>query len=307
MKTKFYVLAALLLTGALNAILAETKEKIYPAEGGTLDKALGYDDKTHIFVSKDKFESAVPGNIVRVHGWNTGDGAHKMLLGYQVCSGTVDENKAYLPGGEKRDITWTKGIGDDQYYDFYLTKDMLDAIRTGYPNCAGSGVGRDFRIYGEGITANVVDLVQPGLAGSFHEPFKTVWKGLLWVDGGEYWNSCDINKATLAPFGDFSNVKAIRFYHGGDHTNYLIKLFKDGWGDGNVIANSEGNPENFKNYANYAELILTDELRTVLKNVTSVLHLQGHKTVDENASFNLTDVVFVTYSPDDCPNCFYVY
>ncbi len=305
MKTKFYVLAALLLTGALNAILAETKVKIYPAGEGVLAKDLGYDDYTHIFVSKDKLESAVPGNIIRVHGWNTGAGAHKMLLGYQVCPpNTVLSENAYLPGGEIRDITWTKGIGDDQYYDFYLTKDMLDAIRYGGPNCAGEGVGRDFRIYGEGITANVVDLVQPGLAGSFHEPFKTVWKGLLWVD--EKWNSCDINKATLAPFGDFSNVKAIRFYHEGDHTNYLIKLFKDNvWGEENVIANSDGNPENFKNYANYAELILTDELRTVLRNVTSVLHLQGHKK--ENASFNLTDVVFVTYSPDGCSNCFYVY
>jgi hypothetical protein len=196
----------------------------------------------------------------------------------------------------------------DKYYDICLTKDMLDAIRYGGPNCGDGSMGRDFRIYGEGITINVVDLIQPGLAGSFHEPFKTVWKGLLWVDGGVYWNSCDINKTTLAPFGDFSNVKAIRFYHEGNHANYLIKLFKDNvWGEENVIANSDGNPDNFKNYPYYAELILTDELRTVLKNVTSVLHLQGHKTNDSYDSFNLTDVVFVTYSPDDCSNCFYVY
>ena len=292
MKTKFYVLAALLLTGALNAIWAETKVKIYPAVGDALDKALGYDDATHIFVSKDKFEY-------------TGDGAHKMLLGYRVCEGNVFDNNAYLPGGEIRDITWTVD-GTDKYYDFYLTKDMLDAIRYGGPNCTDGSMGRDLRIYGEGITANIVELIQPGLAGSFHEPFKTVWKGLLWVD--EEWNSRDITKATLAPYGDFSNVRAIRFYHEGNHANYYIKLFKDNvWGDGNAIANSEGNPANFKNYAYYAELILTDELRTSLSNVTSVLHLQGHKTVNENASFNLTDIVFVTYSPDDCPNCFYVY
>ena len=197
-----------------------------------------------------------------------------------------------------RNVEWTDG-----HYDICLTKDMLDSIRDGGPNCDGSRGGRDFRIYGEGITINVVDLIQPGRAGSFHEPFKTVWKGLFWVDE---WTTKEINKATLAPYGDFSNVRAIRFYHEGDHTNYLIKLFKDNvWGEENVIANSDGNPENFKNYANYAELILTDELRTVLRNVTSVLHLQGHKK--ENASFNLTDVVFVTYSPDGCSNCFYVY
>lgn len=306
MKTKFYVLAALLMASMAN-IMAEDKVVIHPSTyptPTTYDVVLGDDDTHHLFISKDKFVSAVPGNIIRVHGWNTGEGdiAHKMLLGYQVCPpNTVFSVNAYLPGGEIRDITWTDGC-----YDFYLTKDMLDAIRYGYPNCAGDGVGRDFRIYGENITVNMVELIQPGLAGSFHEPFKTVWKGLLQVDEG--WKSCDINKATLAPFGDFSNVKAIRFYHGGDHTNYLIKLFKDKvWGEGNDIANSEGNPENFKNYANYAELILTDELRTTLKNVTSVLHIQGHKTVNESASFNLTDVVFVTYSPDGCSNCFYVY
>ena len=305
MKTKFYVLAALLLASMVN-VVAEDKTVIHPRDYSyptktTEDVILGYNEANHLFIGKDKFVSAVPGNIIRVHGRNTGDGAHRMLLGYQVCeSNTVQSVNAYLPGGEIRDITWTEGC-----YDFYLTKDMLDAIRYGYPNCAGDGVGRDFRIYGENITVNMVELIQPGLAGSFHEPFKTVWKGLLWVDEG--WNSRDINKATLAPYGDFSNVRAIRFYHEGNHANYLIKLFKDEWGEGNVIANSEGNPANFKNYANYAELILTDELRTALSNVTSVLHLQGHKTVNENASFNLTDIVFVTYSPDGCPNCFYVY
>jgi hypothetical protein len=96
MKTKMYVLAALLMASMVNVVAEETT-KIHPASGDTYDVALGYDDNHHLFIGKDKFESAVPGNIVRVHGWNTGDGAHKLLLGYQVCSGTVDDNKAYLP------------------------------------------------------------------------------------------------------------------------------------------------------------------------------------------------------------------
>ena len=302
MKTKMYVLAALLMA-SMATVMAENKIVIHPSnypDPTTEDVSLGYNEEHHLFIGKNKFVSAVPGNIIRVHGSNTGDGAHKILLGYRVCEGNVFDNNAYLPGGEIRDITWTEGC-----YDFYLTKDMLDAIRYGGPNCGDGSMGRDLRIYGENITVNMVELIQPGLAGSFHEPFKTVWKGLLWVDGE--WNSRDINKATLAPYDDFSNVRAIRFYHEGNHTNYFIKLFKDEWGEVNVIANSEGNPDNFKNYAYYAELILTDELRTSLSNVTSLLHLQGHKTVNENASFNLTDVVFVTYSPDDCSNCFYVY
>ena len=236
--------------------------------------------------------SAVPGNIVRVHARNTGDGAHKMLLGYRVCSGTVDDNKAYLPGGEKRDITWTDG-----YYDFYLTKDMLDAIRTGGPNCGDGSMGRDFRIYGENITVNQVELIQPGLAGSFHEPFKTVWKGFKWVDG---WVTLDINKASLAPFGDFRNVKAIRFYHEANRTDFILRLILT-WDPEAYIATQES----MTRTSEYFELELTDEMRSQLAGIESLLPIQLSK--EGGSNFNLTDVVFVTYSPDGCDNCFYVY
>jgi len=292
MKTKMYVLAALLMASMANVMADETCTKIHPASGDVLDVALGYDDYHHLFIGKDKFESAVPGNIVRVHGWNTGEGAHKLLLGYQVCEGTVLTNKAYLPGGEIRDVEWNSG-----HYDLCLTKDMLDAIRYGGPNCAGDGVGRDFRIYGEGITINVVDLIQPGRAGSFHEPFKTVWKGLFWVDS---WTTKEINKATLAPYGDFSNVRAIRFYHEANRTNFTLNLIL-AWEPLTKVAD-----QSYMTLTNeYFELELTDAMRSQLAGIESVLYVQGNK--DSGDAFNLTDIVFVTYSPDDCSNCFYVY
>ena len=293
MKTKFYVLAALLMASMTNVMAEETCTKIHPASGDVYDVALGYDDYHHLFIGKDKFESAVPGNIVRVHGWNTGEGAHKLLLGYQVCEGTVFTNKAYLPGGEIRDVEWNSG-----HYDLCLTKDMLDAIRYGGPNCAGDGVGRDFRIYGEGITINVVDLIQPGRAGSFHEPFKTVWKGLFWVDE---WTTKEINKATLAPYGDFSNVRAIRFYHEANRTNFTLNLIL-AWGE---PPTKVADQSNMTLTNEYFELELTDAMRSQLAGIESVLYVQGNK--ESGTPFNLTDIVFVTYSPDDCPNCFYVY
>lgn len=294
MKTKMYVLAALLMASLTNLRADETSTRIFGVE----DKTLGYDNDHHLFIGKDQFESAVPGNIVRVHGWNTEGGTHKLLLGYRVCSGTVDEHKAYLPGGEIRDVEWSGGDGTKGYYDLCLTKDMLDSIRYGRPNCEGLAVGRDFRIYGEGITINVVDLVQPGRAGSFHEPFKTVWKGLFWVDS---WTTKDINKATLAPYGNFSNVRAIRFYHEAGRTDYIINLFKDAIE--NKIAGSEGGGMNLQD--TYAELILTNEMRSKLAACTDKLIVQGNK--QSGTPFNLTDIVFVTYSPDGCSNCFYVY
>lgn len=292
MKTKMYVLAALLMASLANVMADETCTKIHPASGDVLDVALGYDDYHHLFIGKDKFESAVPGNIVRVHGWNTGEGAHKLLLGYQVCEGTVLANKAYLPGGEIRDVEWNSG-----HYDLCLTKDMLDAIRYGGPNCAGDGVGRDFRIYGEGITINVVDLIQPGRAGSFHEPFKTVWKGLFWVDS---WTTKEINKATLAPYGDFSNVRAIRFYHEANRTNFTLNLIL-AWEPLTKVAD-----QSYMTLTNeYFELELTDAMRSQLAGIESVLYVQGNK--DSGDAFNLTDVVLLPISPDDCSNCFYVY
>ena len=245
-----------------------------------------------VFIGKNKFLSAVPGNIVRVHGWNTGDGAHRMLLGYRVCEGNVFDNNAYLPGGEICDITWTEGC-----YDFYLTKDMLDAIRYGGPNCGDGSMGRDLRIYGENITVNMVELIQPGLAGSFHEPFKTVWKGFFWVDS---WTTKEINKATLAPYGDFSNVRAIRFYHEANRTNFTLNLIL-AWDPLTKVADQS----NMTLTNEYFELELTDAMRSQLAGIESVLYVQGDKGSGD--AFNLTDIVFVTYSPDDCSNCFYVY
>ena len=292
MKTKFYVLAALLMASMVN-VMAEETTKIHPADGDHLDVALGYVD--HLFIGKDKFVSAVPGNIVRVYGWNTEGGTHKLLLGYRVCEGTVLTNKAYLPGGEIRDVEWSNG--DKGYYDICLTKDMLDAIRDGGPNCGDGSMGRDFRIYGEGITINVVDLIQPGLAGSFHEPFKTVWKGFKWVDG---WVTLDINKASLAPFGDFRNVKAIRFYHEANRTDFILRLILT-WTPEAYIATQESMTKTNE----YFELELTDEMRSQLAGIESLLPIQLSK--EGGSNFNLTDIVFVTYSPDDCSNCFYVY
>ena len=303
MKTKIYVLAALLMASMVN-IMAEDKIVIHPSDyptHETEDIVLGYNEAHHLFIGKDKFvsASAVPGNIIRVHGWNTGgDVAHKMLLGYQVCEGDVFTNKAYLPGGEIRDITWTV-VDKDSYYDFYLTKDMFDAIRYGYPNCKGDGVGRDLRIYGENITVNMVELIQPGLAGSFHEPFKTVWKGLFSVDK---WTTMEINKTTLAPFGDFRNVKAIRFYHEANRTNFTLNLIL-AWEPLTKVADQS----NMTLTKEYFELELTDAMRSQLAGIESVLYVQGNKGSDDDDAFNLTDVVFVTYSPDGCSNCFYVY
>jgi hypothetical protein len=251
----------------------DTKTCIHPASGsGTQNVALGYTDNAHLFISKDKFADAVPGNVVRLFGWNTGEGNHKLELGQRI----VGENPiTLLPSGELRDVSLTDG-----HYDIFLTQDLLDTIKS----------GRDFRVYGEGITINVVDLVQPGKASSLHDDIgNTVWMGYFWVDS---WSSIDLGKSIFEPYDDFSTIKAIRFYHEANRTEYIINIFKDAFGSDHKIAGSENGGMTVTK--DYAERTLTDADRTALAECTRIF-LQGDK--QSGSAFNLTDVVLVPF-PD---------
>ena len=270
MKKLFFFICLLALPMCIWA--DDTKTCIHPVSGsGAEDVALGYTDEAHLFISRSKFADAVPGNVVRLYGWNTGEGNHKLELGQQI----VGENPiTLLPSGELRDVSWTDG-----HYDIFLTQDLLDTIKS----------GRDFRVYGEGITINVVDLVQPGKAGSLHDDTgNTVWMGYFWVDS---WSTIDLGKSIFEPYDDFSTIKAIRFYHEADRTDYIINFFKDDFV--HKIAGSENGGMTVT--LTYAERTLKDADRIALAGCTSKIILQGHKS--SGTAFNLTDVVLVPF-PD---------
>ncbi len=280
MKTKTIILS-ILLALPMWTLADETKTKVFPTDAASRDVNLDYTNANCIFIGRALLSSAVPGNIIRLHGWNTGDAPRRILIG-QYKDG---ENIIALPGGETKDVTWSDGA-----YDFCLTKDMLYKIIDD---------NKDLRIFGEGITVNVVDLVQPGKTGAFHEPFNTIWEGLLWVDNNETWPSTEIYATTLSPHGDFSKIRAIRIYHDAAHNDYTINLLDNSWtniaGTGNTMTKHNG----------YVEVVLDNTMRGKLNSGNSV-RIQGHIETGI-AGFNIKDVVLIPFSPDGCDNCFYVY
>ena len=102
MKTKFYVLAALLMASMVNVMAEETCTKIWYDGEDWHDQAITYDKDNTLFINRDKFSSAVVGNAIKIYGFNTGEGAHKLYLG---------EYTKPLPGSDFRNPS---NINDDR-------------------------------------------------------------------------------------------------------------------------------------------------------------------------------------------------
>lgn len=114
-----------------------------------------------------------------------------------------------------------------------------------------------------------------------------VWTGYFWADEWNtmylYWNGYR--------YVDFNDVKAIRFYHQANRSNFVLNV-RDNWeGDGGVeIANigamtaGEG----------YMELPLTDFMR---EKIADSEHLLVQFNKEGGDPFNVTDIVLVMEEP----------
>ena len=139
-------------------------------------------------------------------------------------------------------------------------------------------------IGGNGFNALRVELVD-GKA-SLPEGVN-VWTGYFWADDWNtmylYWNGYR--------YVDFNDVKAIRFYHQANRSDFVLNV-RDNWdGDGGVeIANigamtaGEG----------YMELPLTDYMR---EKIADSEHLLVQFNKEDGAAFNVTDIVLVMEEP----------
>lgn len=298
MKTKMYVLAALLMASMVNIMADETCVRVYGADNWSTNNPITYDKDNTLFINRDQFSSAVVGNAIKIYGFNTGDGAHKLYLG---------EYTKPLPGSDFRN---PGNIGADQVL-FYLTEDMLRAIRL-----------QDLRVYGEGITVNRVEICD-GKAGALKFG-KTIWTGYFWMD--DSW-SLEIFKEAFASI-DFSKYGKMRIYYEANRTDFLMRLFTKFGGDSDEyadeddikLASSETTDEHMGEHAGgvtperiyltntYVDIPLTETIKTYLSTKDdahgSSLFIKCNKN---GAAFNVTDVVLLPISPDDCSNCFYVY
>lgn len=278
MKIKTFILS-ILLALPMWVLADDTNTKIFPYEGDTKDTPLGYNGADALYINRDRFtgNSAVAGNIVRVYGWLTGEGAHKLYVGEWAAD--ADIASKHLPGADYR-------IVSSLPCDIFLTEDMLNTITTGE---------KDFRIYGEGITLNVADLIQPGKAGSLHDPFKTLWTGWFWAGS---WKTLEIFKETFTSI-DWSQYQAIRFYHEAGRTDFTMNIFANDFDHKIADATSA-----IRLTSSCADLTLTESLRETLRGLTGSLFIQ----FDENgkSGFNVTDIVLIPYAVEGCDNCFYV-
>jgi len=296
MKTKMYFLAALLMASMTNVIADETCVRVYGDEKWITNQAISYETST-LFINRDQFSSAVVGNAIKIYGFNTGDGAHKLYLG---------EFTKHLPGSDFRNPS---DINNDQVL-FYITEDMLSAIKS-----------QDLRVYGEGITVNRVEICD-GKAGALKFG-KTIWTGYFWMD--DTW-SLEIFKEAFASI-DFSKYGKMRIYYEANRTDFLMRLFTKFGGNSDEYADEDDiklagsdtdahmevhaggvTPERIHLTNTYVDIPLTETIKTYLKTNDaahgSSLFIKCNKN---GAAFNVTDVVLLPISPDDCSNCFYVY
>lgn len=267
MKTQHHFFSAVLVLLSISCfVMGEEENNIF--QGG---KDLNKDRDQSAFIGHANFSSAKPGDCIRIKEGNLqGEGRHAIFLG--------DYDVQPLPGIDDRSF-------NSFPIDFYLTEDMLNAIQT-----------KDVRLYGEGATITRVCLVPRNAA---MKSGHVLWTGFYWMDS---WTTLNLY---MHPFSgiNWADYTSIRFYSEANRTNrtnYVINVmtaFDDPdkkLGDHTTMTMTD----------EYAELELTDALRTKLSTVCSEqdgkLYIQCNK--ESGSAFNFTDIVLIPKDP--CENCF---
>ena len=277
MKTKMYVLAALLMASMVN-VMADDDVKIadiYTSSGQELSVVAGERD---FYISKDnEYIAALQvGNRIEICGFDVAGDCHAYIGDYNPA--------VHFPGSDNR-ATSSLPIS------FYLTEDFIASIKA-----------HDFRLHGNGAKINYITLYRgkhdvPG-AIKFG---KTIWTGYFWMDS---WTTLEMFKEAFNGI-DLSKYRAIRFYHEAGRTDFVMNIIQ-AWGDPGVKIADQSNMTKTNEYF---ELPLDETMRgkftTFMSSGEGTLKIQCDK--GSGAAFNFTDVVLMPKSPEGCDNCFYVY
>lgn len=277
MKSKIYLLAALLMASMMN-VMADDDVKIkqvYPTPPAEWVEFVldGWDsDSKGLYIGKDQFSDIEVGNVIKLY-------LYAPLTDPRVYIGGYDPTYHY-PGTDFR-------VGFDGQMNIYVTEAMKAALQDG-----------DFRLYGKDLKINQVEIWR----GKYDVPGalkfgKTIWTGYLWMDS---WTTLEMFKEAFNGI-DLSKYRAIRFYHEAGRTDFVMNIYKDTWEAGDKIADQS----TMTMTAEYAELPLTETVISKIGTISSKMNIQCDK--GSGAAFNFTDVVLLPISPDDCNNCFYVY
>lgn len=210
-------------------------------------------------IAADKFAEVKAGDKIVVRYTGATDG-----IEFKVMNANFDHL-----AGSREGLT----IGGDGSLEHFLTPKAVEELKA-----------YGLELIGGNFTVTEVELMD-GMA-SLPEGVN-VWTGYFWADDWNtmylYWNGYR--------YVDFNDVKAIRFYHQANRSDFVLNV-RDNWdGDGGVeIANigamtaGEG----------YMELPLTDFMR---EKIVESEHLLIQFNKEGGDPFNVTDIVLVMEEP----------
>ena len=214
-------------------------------------------------IQKEAFAEALPGQKIVVSFTGASDG-----IEFKVMNANFD----HLAGS--REAAWINGDGA---FEQFLTASAVDSLKA-----------YGLEIIGANFTCSKVELLngKEELKDGF-----TVWTGFFWADE---WSTLELYYNGYAGV-DWSKATALRIYSEANRTDYFLQIVK-AWGEPPVLTASK---DAFTINNEYAELPLTDELRTELKE-------SGHWMIQFNketgAAFNVTDIVLVGDFPTAISN-----
>jgi hypothetical protein len=273
MKTKFYLVMATLMASMVN-VMADGDSIIthlYESTGQELSVVKGERD---FYISKDNsyITGLQVGNRIEISGSDVEGDCHAYIGDY--------DPDVHFPGSDYR-ATSSLPIS------FYLTEDFIASIKA-----------HDFRLHGNGAKINYITLYRGKYNVSGAIKFgKTIWTGYFWIDTPEG-KTLEVYKEALDVV-NLDDYYSIRFYHEANRSISINIL--DTWEGAKIADQATMNMTN-----EYAELILTDEIKTKLRNLTLDLKIQCFTEDDtEEKKFNFTDVVLIPKRLEGCDNCFY--
>ena len=210
-------------------------------------------------IAADKFAEAKAGDKIVVRYTGATDG-----IEFKVMNANFDHL-----AGSREGLT----IGGDGSLEHFMTPKAVEELKA-----------HGLELIGANFTVTEVELMD-GKA-SLPEGVN-VWTGYFWADEWNtmylYWNGYR--------YVDFNDVKAIRFYHQANRSDFVLNV-RDNWdGDGGVeIANINAMTAG----EGYMELPLTDYMR---EKIAASEHLLVQFNKESGAAFNVTDIVLVMEEP----------
>lgn len=216
---------------------------------------------TPLHIEAAKFADAQPGQKIVLTYTDAKEMAGEENKGSVVEFKVMNANYDHMAGTREALRLW-----DNNTMEQFLTAPAVDSLKA----------------YGLEITGNDFTVTKVTLEdGKALKEGFTVWTGFFWADSWStlelYWNGyAGVN---------FSKATALRIYSEAYRTDYFLKIMNTWEADGLIADNDK-----FVKTNEYAELVLTDDLRTKLA-------AAGHWMIQFNKEagnpFNVTDIVLV--------------